>query len=259
MAKITLSGLVQDIKGSIGAYTYGDWKGQHWIRLKSASISNPNTLSQIAMRASLVTRSRGWFGLTQTQRNLWNEFAKLIGAARQAEKAEGYGGIIPLGGPLMSGFNAYVGVNQLLASVGYAKVDVPPLPPFPVAPVISTSAFVDTPPLTLGVSVTTTENIVRAGKVQFWLAGTSKCVNAYVAEVSSEQASGAPLSFSTSLTTVRVGHDRNIGQVSFESLFGGVTTGPYHAKDVLRLQARFIDKDGGVSSKTQVALANFTL
>ena len=251
MAKFTPSGLIQDIKGSIGSFTYANWKGLHTIRMKAASISNPVTFAQIGIRSTLVDSARRWFALTQEQRDLWNEYAQTLGSARSKEKQEGYGGIIPLGGALMTGFNAFVGTNQVLSSTKFSPVDVPPLPPYPPSPVIDSVVFTTG----LAVHFSTSADIggiKKDSKVQAWIELIGRGSHVYVAEISSIQSSPDPLDWATNLSTCRVGHDRNIGMVTWLAAFGAKTTGPYSGRQIARVQGRIIDGDGGISSSTNV-------
>lgn len=110
MARIWLSEIANDIRGSIANHTYSIWKGLNYIREKAASISNPCSADQSNVRAKTTQSSRRWYDtLTQGQRDLWNEYAGAL------TPKEGDGGgtrqVIPDNRGVMSGFNVYVAIN----------------------------------------------------------------------------------------------------------------------------------------------------
>lgn len=112
MARIWLSEIAQDIRGSIGNHTYSIWRGLNYLRNKAASIINPCSIDQENMRARAAAASKRWNDtLTVNQRALWNEYAEAM------DPKPGNGGgtknIIPDNGGVMSGFNAYVMNNCL--------------------------------------------------------------------------------------------------------------------------------------------------
>lgn len=110
MARIWLSEIANDIRGSIKNHTYSIWKGLNYIRQKAASISNPNSIYQAVIRAKTTACSKRWYAtLTQGQRDLWNEYA----AALPPKPGDGGGTrqVIPDNRGVMSGFNAYVTLN----------------------------------------------------------------------------------------------------------------------------------------------------
>lgn len=245
MAKIVPSGLIQDIKGSIGAYTYAGWKGIHYIRLKSASISNPNSPLQAKMRGSLADSVRLWWTLTAVQRALWAEYAQSLGSARADEEQMAYGGIIPPRGNIMTGFNAFCSLNQLLTSVNAARVLVPPISDPPVSCFIDAAAFVVGPPVGLTVTVKSTVPLLKDSYVQLWYDPVGVSMHSYLLAVSPVQSADALLDWTlVGYPTVRAGHDVNIEEVPWEDKFGLLPTGPYAGKFIGLLQTRLIDVDG---------------
>jgi len=117
MARIWLSEVLNDIRGSVKNHVYSVWKGLNYIREKAVSISNPCSVAQENVRAKTTQCSKRWYTtLSEIQRNLWNEYAEAM-----APK-EGDGGgtkqVISDNRGVMSGFNAYVMTNLLAYSGG---------------------------------------------------------------------------------------------------------------------------------------------
>ncbi len=130
MARIWLSEIANDIRGSIKNHTYSIWKGLNYIREKAASISNPCSFFQQRIRAKTTATSKRWYvTLTQGQRDLWNEYASNL------PPKEGDGGgmlqVIPDNRGVMSGYNAYIMINLLATSAnvtgGEAFIDDAPI------------------------------------------------------------------------------------------------------------------------------------
>lgn len=257
MAKIVFSGLIQDMKGSTGATTFGKWKGIHWARLKAASVSNPMTVAQGKIRGALATSSVLWWALTPTQRNLWNEYAQAKGSAQGNNNQEGYGGIIPIPGNLMSGFNAFISVNQFLTAVGAARVSVPPIGDNPPAAVIDSVKFIAGPNLEF--KVKSLVNLPKDSYVQFWVNPVGGSTHAYLNSASVVLPSGAPASATLTEPNVKVGHDKNIGWVTWTQFLGDIATGPKANRIVLEVQSRIIDKDGGYGASSAVQQVEYKL
>jgi len=110
MARIWLSELANDIRGSIKNHTYSIWKGLNYIREKAASIANPCSTHQSNIRTKTTQSSKRWYDtLTQGQRNLWNEYAEAL--TPKAGDGGGSRQVIPDNRGVMSGFNAYISIN----------------------------------------------------------------------------------------------------------------------------------------------------
>lgn len=111
MARIILSGLLNDIRNAVGSLVYSAWKGVHYVRNKAATVSNPNSTDQANIRARMSAAAKRWYDvLTAIQRNLWNEYAQGLGSAEGSDSAQEGGTkvVIPTNRGIMSGFNAYV-------------------------------------------------------------------------------------------------------------------------------------------------------
>jgi hypothetical protein len=141
MAKVKYTGGVLEFRGSIGNMTYSIQKtGVATVRNKAAAISNPQSADQSAIRANLALLTGQWSAvLTQAQRDSWNTYALTKPGMGVSD-----GGILHLikgNNGIMSGFNAFVLVNQWLRSVnktatGQAPIgETPPTPPTNVAAV----------------------------------------------------------------------------------------------------------------------------
>lgn len=111
MARIILSGLLNDIRNAVGSLVYSAWKGVHYVRGKAATVSNPNSTDQANIRARMSASAKRWYDvLTVAQRDLWNEYAQGLGGAGEGDQAQEGGTkvVIPTNRGIMSGFNAYV-------------------------------------------------------------------------------------------------------------------------------------------------------
>lgn len=149
MAKIVLSDLLNDIRGSIGAHVYSVWRGVHYLREKAASISNPNSAAQVLVRNRLAALSQRWTStLTAAQRAAWNELAQRWGSAAKENASKGYRDLMPDLGRNMSGYNAFVAAGVANARIGKAAADNPPLGSDIPKPPTGLTITPDGPPIT---------------------------------------------------------------------------------------------------------------
>lgn len=115
MARIRLSGLIDDIRGTVSNVVFGAWKaGCQTVRQKSNIRNNPRSLEQQKIRTFTQFLSGQWFStLSGAQRTLWNEYAATEAAGRHggAQYSGGTGNIIPGNTGIMSGFNAFLMIN----------------------------------------------------------------------------------------------------------------------------------------------------
>lgn len=121
MARIILGPIVNDIRNAIGSSVFSVWKGINYIRSKGATVSNPNSSSQAAIRARLSDLAKRWYNtLTTEQRMVWEEYADQLGSAQGSDQAQEGGTkvVIPQNRGVMSGFNAFVMLNSLAFSAG---------------------------------------------------------------------------------------------------------------------------------------------
>lgn len=117
MARIWLSEVLNDIRGSIKNHVYSVWKGLNYLREKAVTISNPNSIYQATIRAKVTAISKRWYDtLTAGQRSLWIEYAEAL--TPKEGDAGGTKNLIPDNGGVMSGYNAYIMLNMLAYSAG---------------------------------------------------------------------------------------------------------------------------------------------
>ncbi len=171
MAKIVLSDLLNDIRGSIGAHVYSTWKGTHYIREKAASISNPNSPSQEGVRLSLSIAAGRWTSaLSVAQRVGWDELAQRWGSAAKENTSKGYKDLIPDIGRNMSGYNAFVRAAVMNSKMGMPVVDDAPLGIDMPKPPTGVSITPDGPPITaLSVAWTDPADIAEGDHVCIWV------------------------------------------------------------------------------------------
>jgi hypothetical protein len=148
MAKIKLVAPVSDIRGELGGVVYSNWKGIAYTRDLATAISNPESLAQEAVRASLSSLSQRWLStLTDAQRAAWEEYAQQRGSAKGADRVVGYKSLMPDLGKIMTGKNAYVSTNAQLGRWSIAPVDDAPLGiNAPGAPTTLAVSYVAGPP-----------------------------------------------------------------------------------------------------------------
>lgn len=121
MARVKLSGLIDDIRGTVSDVVFAPWKaGTMYVRKKAFIRNNPRSADQKKMRTFLQWFSTQWFDLlTQAQRVLWNDYAATDAAGRHggAQYSGGGGNIIKGNTGVMSGFNAFLMINQRLVAM----------------------------------------------------------------------------------------------------------------------------------------------
>jgi len=149
MAKIILSDLLNDIRGSIGAHVYSTWKGTHYIREKASSIENPNSAAQVLVRNRLAFLSQRWTsGLSAASRAAWAALAQRWGSASKENTSKGYKDLMPDLGRNMSGYNAYIAAGVANARIGKAAADNPPVGADIPKPPTGLTITPDGPPIT---------------------------------------------------------------------------------------------------------------
>lgn len=135
------SSTISSISGSIGGTTYARNRGGAYARNRTVPI-NPNSTSQTRARSSLGARSGQWSSvLTAGQRASWAAFAETQSVLNRLGESI-----------TLTGQQAYVRANTLLALAGETLVTVPP----PITPPeitidggIEASYDVSTPGVTL--------------------------------------------------------------------------------------------------------------
>jgi hypothetical protein len=116
MAKILLGGLAQDVRGSQNGLTFARNKGGAYVRAKVSPVQ-PRTPAQLAVRANLAQGSKNYSALlTDDERAAW------AGFANANTRTNVFGNTTHL-----SALQWYVGLNQVLAQIGSARITTPPI------------------------------------------------------------------------------------------------------------------------------------
>jgi hypothetical protein len=116
MAKFTPGAIVSEISGKIGATIYSRNRGGNIIRNRRTPI-NRRSVGQSTRRQGLGNLASAWRGLTQTQRNSWNNatgnfpYQNTLGETK-----------------FLSGEQLYIQFNQNLLLIGSAVVATAPAP-----------------------------------------------------------------------------------------------------------------------------------
>jgi len=111
MAKILLGVFAPDIRGHTGGTVFSKNTFANYIRNKVTPV-NPSTPAQSLVRARFTGLSQDWRGLTQAQRNAWNQGAQAFAHTNI------FGNNVPL-----TGFNLFKQLNQNLLAAGAAQID----------------------------------------------------------------------------------------------------------------------------------------
>jgi len=215
MARIVLSGLLQDIRGSIGGSTFSSWKNINYLKNKAIAVTNPQTPAQMMVRQNLALSVSEWRNLTDSQKAQWEEYAQSLKLPNSMDEVVGDSGIIPTVGRVQSGINTYVGVNQFLKGAGLPRVSVPPVPPDVYPPELF--GFVTTG---WGIEFhfyATLNPEAKARKLEVWIKGDWKGSHAYIERVVDVPVPPAvpPVQL---ITKIRKGSGNNIQEVLFSAI-----------------------------------------
>jgi hypothetical protein len=173
MAVITLSDLIQDIRGKVGGKIYSIWKGIHTVKSQPINFRYAWESSfNVAQRALIKTCAYRWaYVLTSDQKAGWETYANYLATLpTDYDRLVGwkqYGGA-------MSGFNAYTHCNQLRLSVGLATVqdDAPIGEVSPGQPVFNTLTYNPGPPISLTAAYTLPDILPSSSYLRVWAKGT---------------------------------------------------------------------------------------
>jgi len=126
-----LAGLVTQGTGSIGGMTMSKNKQGYYLRSRTVP-SNPQTISQTAVRNGLSALASNWTALTQAQRDAWNLYSKNVTIILNNGQTK-----------VLSGFNWYVGANQLrLVASESIQNDAPTTFTLAGTPMVLSAAYV---------------------------------------------------------------------------------------------------------------------
>ena len=145
LARFKLGFGMADIRGKIGNYVYSIQKtGVSTIRQVAQAVSNPMSPDQAAIRCNLARYAKAWNDdLSDAQRAGWATWA--LTKPGMGNKDGGILVVIKGNNGIMSGFNAYVMVNQWLRSCALAGVDDAPIGATPPTPPRTVEATWTTP------------------------------------------------------------------------------------------------------------------
>lgn len=137
-----LAGLVTQGTGSIGGMTMSKNKQGYYLRSRTVP-SNPRTIKQSAIRSGLSALSATWQSLTDAQRNGWNLYSKNVSVVLDNGQTK-----------ILSGFNWYIGANQLRLLCGEdALSDAPSIYTLAPAPMVRFCQYVTASMLVFDFSV----------------------------------------------------------------------------------------------------------
>jgi hypothetical protein len=114
--KLKFGAIVADGRGKLGGHVFSKNRAGSYMRTKVTPV-NPSSTKQVESRQRLSTSAIAWRGLTAGNRLQWNA---AVGAFT---KTDIFGDIRK-----PTGFNLFCALNNNLAQVGVAQIDVPPLP-----------------------------------------------------------------------------------------------------------------------------------
>ena len=125
------------------------------VRQKALAIANPSSPDQAAIRCSLALLAGQWRDvLTQPQRDSWNTYA--LTKPGMGVKDGGILHLIKGNNGIMSGFNAFVLVNQWLKSVNKVAVGSAPIGQIAPTPPLNITATYLAPDMTIGWTIPAT-------------------------------------------------------------------------------------------------------
>lgn len=122
MAKALYGNVITEMSGSVNANTYQRGRYGNIVRRKPHAI-NRNTAAQAGVRTFFGILTKGWQGLTQSQRNTW------LMATLQFQKVNSLATTITL-----TGHQLYIAINRNLQTISEALISVAP-------PKVSVPAF----------------------------------------------------------------------------------------------------------------------
>ncbi len=111
MAKILLGVFMPEIRGHAGGTVFSKNTFANYIRNKVTPV-NPDTVAQALVKSRFTGLSQDWRGLTQAQRDAWNQGAQAFSHTNI------FGNNVPL-----TGFNLFKQLNQNLLAAGNAQID----------------------------------------------------------------------------------------------------------------------------------------
>jgi len=125
MARVKSSGLIQSISGKVGDIVFVRYRGGLMVR-KSPKSTDVRSIFQLNVRRNFVFLLKSFYDLPFCERVLWEEYGHNLPCYDNL-----YSGLIKRPRGKLSGQNAYLSVNRVLASCGFSPVNRPPHPSIP--------------------------------------------------------------------------------------------------------------------------------
>lgn len=113
MARITLSGLLSDIRGKIQGSVFQQSQGGLMIRSSSSKV-NKLSISQSVIRNRTFGLQQAWRSLTDTQRSAWSNFAKFNPVVQKNSQFRN-----------LNGQQIYIKFNFYLLAYSFNRIDNP--------------------------------------------------------------------------------------------------------------------------------------
>lgn len=114
--KVKFGAIVTDGRNKVGGHVFSKNRAGSYMRTKVTPV-NPQTPDQLLQRSNLSGLATAWRGLTESQRDTWNQ------AVDQWKTTDIFGDITT-----PSGFNLYVRLNRNLFLIGLPRLDEAPAP-----------------------------------------------------------------------------------------------------------------------------------
>jgi hypothetical protein len=158
-----LAGLVTQGTGSLGGMTMSKNKSGYYLRARVVP-SNPRTQLQSNIRQGLSALSALWQSLSAGQQAAWNLYSKNVPVVLDNGQSK-----------LLSGFNWYLGANQLRLQAGEDTVqDAPTTFTLAATPQVASAEYTGVAAVTVDVSVLNPPSGAGTGDVLMFFVGRPK-------------------------------------------------------------------------------------
>lgn len=178
MARLILSDLIEDIRGTVGTHTFSFWKGIHLVKNRSVNFRTAHESGVQSLYQKDIARLPAfWYEeLTALQRFEWLVYANHIatlGFPYYGDDVTKLVGLRQYGG-IMSGFNAFVLTNMLRFSIGKTVIlaDNPIAIDPPPKPIFNALEFILGPPKKIRVWIGNPETLTEASWLRIFCRGT---------------------------------------------------------------------------------------
>ena len=118
--------LVSRITGKLGTEDFMTWKNKLVVRKSPTTVTDPNSPLQAAIRQSMIDNGNVWSNtLTGPEKAQWESFA--LSKVYKEIVSSGERNLVAGNGGIYTGYNAFIMLNQFLASVESTPITVPPI------------------------------------------------------------------------------------------------------------------------------------